>query len=147
MRGMTLVELLVVMLILVLLVAVVPVALYRSGEPSLPTAARDLAAFLRLARSEAVTGRQSVAVWLDTETHDYGMTDDSADGGSLPGGIHVTMSATADESDARRGVIRFFADGSSSGGTIELDAGGAVYELKVDWLTGRIKLAMPDGNG
>jgi hypothetical protein len=43
--------------------------------------------------------------------------------------------------DDRRGVIRFFPDGSSTGGRIIVENQGHGYQIGVIWLTGRIELA------
>jgi general secretion pathway protein H len=37
-------------------------------------------------------------------------------------------------------AIRFFPDGSSSGGTISLSGANRDYFIGVDWLTGRVEL-------
>ena len=36
--------------------------------------------------------------------------------------------------------IRFFADGSSTGGRVTLARDGAAYHISVDWLTGRVAI-------
>ena len=43
--------------------------------------------------------------------------------------------------DETRGGIRFFPDGSSTGGYIALADDKTEYRVKVDWLTGHISIA------
>jgi len=37
-------------------------------------------------------------------------------------------------------AIRFYPDGSSTGGSIDLSVNGEGYRIKVDWLTGGVSL-------
>src|SRR5215470_12014525 len=41
-------------------------------------------------------------------------------------------------------TIRFFADGTSCGGTIVLTRFNAGYEVRVNWLTGRVEIVSRD---
>jgi general secretion pathway protein H len=38
------------------------------------------------------------------------------------------------------GAIRFFADGASTGGRIQVSLKGATWNIDVAWLTGQVKL-------
>jgi general secretion pathway protein H len=40
----------------------------------------------------------------------------------------------------RRGAIRFYPDGSSTGGRITVTFGRTQYLVDVDWLTGRVSI-------
>ena len=71
MRGFTLIELLVVMMILALVVTTVPAMLSRGVGSQLQSSVRELATGLRWARSEAVSERRSVALWVDTADKSY----------------------------------------------------------------------------
>jgi general secretion pathway protein H len=139
MRGFSLIELMVVIFILSLIMVVVPVAINRGGGSELKAVSRDMLSLLREARAEALTDRRSTAVWLDVSGHRYGLGEKEK---LLPEEVLVDMEAIADDlsSASERALIRFYADGSSSGGSVELSAGGNAYKLKVDWLTGRVSL-------
>ena len=39
------------------------------------------------------------------------------------------------------GAIVFFADGASTGGRVQLQAGDAAWKVDVAWLTGQVRLA------
>jgi general secretion pathway protein H len=43
--------------------------------------------------------------------------------------------------DAARGQIRFFPDGTSTGGAISLSLNGQQAEVDIDWLTGQVEIA------
>ena len=50
---------------------------------------------------------------------------------------------TAEEELAGRGAgaIRFFPDGTSTGGRLRISLGERAYEVRVDWITGAVALA------
>ncbi|NCF80888.1 MAG: hypothetical protein GWP74_04680, partial [Proteobacteria bacterium] len=52
----------------------------------------------------------------------------------------VLFSARSERLSAERGAIRFFPDGSSTGGRITLSTDTLRYLVNVDWLTGRVKV-------
>ena len=41
------------------------------------------------------------------------------------------------------GRIRFFPDGASTGGNVELELGEAVWRIEVNWLTGEVSMLEP----
>ncbi|NBC12740.1 MAG: prepilin-type N-terminal cleavage/methylation domain-containing protein [Gammaproteobacteria bacterium] len=141
-RGFTLVELLVVLAIGGLLLAVTP-PLITAVMPGVEhkAAARRTAAGLRLAREIAVARGRDAAWILDVEQNRYSIEGDPR-GGSLPGGLDVELVAAQEEMQTESvGAIRFYPDGSSSGGRVILKRGDTGYQVGVNWLTGRILIA------
>jgi general secretion pathway protein H len=140
--GFTLVELLVVLAIGGLLLAVTP-PLISSAMPAveLKAAARRTAAGLRLAREIAVAQGRDAAWVLDIDSHRYSIEGDHRSGG-LPGGLDIELIAAEEEmrSDSV-GAIRFYPDGSSTGGRVIFKRGDGGYQVGVNWLTGRILIA------
>ncbi len=56
----------------------------------------------------------------------------------------MKMEVTAADSEKRSpsiAGIRFYPNGSSTGGTIDLKMEGRAYEIRVNWLTGRVSTA------
>jgi general secretion pathway protein H len=52
------------------------------------------------------------------------------------------MKAAAFETSGNHlGSIRFFPDGSSTGGSISLASGRETHTVVVDWLTGRVRIS------
>lgn len=137
--GFTLLELLVV---LVIAAAVAAVALPRfTGvieAVELKSATRQLASALRHARSEALSQRHDVALVLDVRRRAF---ETSGGGGShaLPSRLDLRLlTAESEVVNEAVGAIRFFTDGSSTGGQITLSSGARAYIVDVNWLTGRV---------
>lgn len=136
--GFTLVELLVAFAI-VALGAVVAVPILSDPAPGarVRAAARELVAGLREARSEAILRNREVVVTLDLETRSYQLSSGQRRR-ALPSDIEVSLIAAEIERLSERAAnIRFFPDGSSTGGQIRLSKSGQLYEVTVPWLTGR----------
>jgi general secretion pathway protein H len=136
------VELLVVLAIGGLLLAVTP-PLITAALPGveLKAAARRTAGSLRLAREIAIAEGRDVAWVLNIEQQRYGIEGDPRSG-SLPGGLSVELVAAAEEMESDAvGAIRFYPDGSSSGGRVILGRDDSGYQVGVNWLTGRILIA------
>ena len=141
-RGFTLVELLVVLAIAGLMMAVAP-PLISSVMPGveLKAAARRTAGALRLAREIAIADGSDAAWVIDIDSNRYRIEGDHR-GGSLPAGLDVELVAAEDEMQSDSvGAIRFFPDGSSTGGRVILKRGDGGYQVGVNWLTGRILIA------
>ncbi|MCC7328454.1 MAG: GspH/FimT family pseudopilin [Burkholderiales bacterium] len=139
--GVSLLELLIVLMIIAMVSAVVIPVL--SGGPSnseLRSAARQLASGLRLARSEAVSQRRETFLVLDLAGRRF-KVDRAAQEHALPRDVELKLfTAQRDLVDANIGSIRFYPDGGSNGGRITLGSGERKYEVDVDWLTGRVAI-------
>jgi len=102
--------------------------------------AAELAAGLRLARSEAILTNRPVAFDLDLIGHRYRVG--AAAPRRLPTDLSIELLTISGEArDAREGDIRFNPDGSSTGGRISLIDGPRRLGVGVDWLTGRVSIA------
>jgi general secretion pathway protein H len=141
-RGFTLLELMIVLLIIGLLLVLVPGHVWRpQAGLEVKVAARALANGLRQTRSDALaTNRERVFI-LDVAGHSFRPGEDQPLE-PLNGAVGLGLDTARSELvDAARGQIRFFPDGSSTGGRIRLtmDAQGA--QVTVDWLTGQVAIA------
>jgi general secretion pathway protein H len=141
-HGFTLVELIVVLAIAGLLLGLTP-PLLTAALPGveLKAGARRAAGALRQAREIAIAnGTQST--WLiDIESGSYRI-EGMARNGALPGGIDIELiTAQGELRNERVGGIRFFPDGTSSGGRVILKRGDSGYQVGVNWLTGRVLVA------
>ena len=138
-RGFSLLELMVVLAIGGLLVALVaPNSVRFYDAMRAREAARTSMAILQDARERALaSGRiQDVKVrpaarriW--SQRHDY----------EAPESLRITVHGAAELNHADVGVIRFYPEGGSSGGGIDLWRGdGTGTAVNVDWLVGRVSL-------
>ena len=139
--GFTLIELLVSLAILGLALALI--AGYKppwSRGLGLQATASELAAGLRLARSEAILSNRSVAFDIDLVGHRYRVGTGTPR--RLPAQLSLELLTISGEAlNDREGDIRFNPDGSSTGGRISLADGPRHIDVGVDWLTGRVSIA------
>jgi general secretion pathway protein H len=140
-RGVTLLELLVVMALMALIAGLV-LPSFGDGVPtsSLKSSARQLAAGLRVARSEAVAQKRETFLVLDLEGRRFKVGSDPREY-ALPPRVELKLfTAQSDLVSERVGSIRFFPDGGSNGGRITVASGERKFEVDVDWLTGRVAI-------
>ena len=140
-RGVTLLELLIVLVIMGF-VAALAVPVFRGGVSTtdLKVAAREVAAGLRLARGQAIAQKQQSVLEIDVTARAFRVLPDPRVH-SLPSGIDIKLfTAASDLVSDRVGAIRFYPDGGSNGGRITLAAGERKYDVDVDWLTGRVAI-------
>jgi general secretion pathway protein H len=139
--GFTLIELIAVLFLLGIVYALAgPMLDTGSTGVDLKSASRQLAAGLRKARSTAIAGRHDASLTLDMEARRFSVTGSSKDI-PLPGKVDLTLfTAQSELVGGKSGSIRFFADGSSTGGRITVSAGQARQSVDVDWITGRVRI-------
>jgi general secretion pathway protein H len=140
-RGFTLLELLVVLTIVAVILAFVPGFMLR-GQPglSVDVTARELADALRLARSHAMAQNRDQLFALDVEQHLFRIGGQRAPV-QMNKEIEVTFQSARSEAVSESiGQIRFFPDGSATGGRIGLSQDGQHAEVVVDWLTGLVSV-------
>ena len=140
-KGFTLLELVVALAIAAILFAVVvPVAMHRQGHSTLARSAKDLGTALRLTRSRAIADDRPAALLVDVANALYRPAG-AARPSVFPRGTLVRLMTTEDEAlSGTIGIIRFYPDGSSTGGGVVLSLGLDRYEILVDWLTGGVSL-------
>jgi general secretion pathway protein H len=134
-RGLSLLELIVVLAILSLvLVAVAPLVNPSQRGAMIDVAARDLALALRETRAAAIYGNKGTTFTLDAAAGEY-WSDAAPARRTLPARITAAFAA----GHARLGQIQFFPDGGASGGTIVLSDAHRSAAIQVDALSGRAK--------
>ncbi|MEQ1742573.1 MAG: GspH/FimT family protein [Candidatus Nitrotoga sp.] len=139
--GFTLLELLVVLMLMVMVYALA-VPMISAGMPGteLKGAARQLAAGLRQARSLAVTRKEESTLMLDVEQRNFKVSGDQRRY-ALPAKVDISLfTAQSELLPDKIGAIRFYPDGSSTGGRITVKSGVRKYEINVDWLTGQVTI-------
>lgn len=137
-RGFTLIELLVVLAILGLMAGLAAPRLDRSGT-ALRAAAQQLADALREGREAAILANAERVMQLDPERGAYRLEPAGA-AGSLPEGAELRFRPPPGSPWGAPPIIRFFPDGSSSGGAVALALGATRREVAVHWLTGGVSI-------
>ena len=112
----------------------------KASAADLKAAARSLAAGLRAAQSIAMATRRDALLTVDMESREY-LTTGELQAHTLPKSLELKLyTAQTEVTSERRGSIRFYPDGSSTGGRITVSAGERKYLVDVDWLTGRVAI-------
>ena len=140
-RGFTLLEILVV-LTLIGLIAAVTIPTFSGGvsTTALKSAAREIAAGLRLARGQAIAQRTEATLELDVAARAFRVLPDPRVH-VLPREIEIKLyTAQRDLVSDQVGAVRFYPDGGSNGGRITLAVGERKFDVDVDWLTGRVSV-------
>jgi general secretion pathway protein H len=140
-RGFTLLE-----IVIVLVIAGMAMALVLSfggkgaSAADLKASARALAAGLRTAQSTAMATRRDSLLTVDVDSRLFSFSGEDKPH-KLPEGVDLKLyTAQAEVETERKGSIRFYPDGSSTGGRITVSSGERKYLVDVDWLTGRVSI-------
>jgi general secretion pathway protein H len=133
--------LLVVLVIAGLILTVTP-PLFSRAMPGtqLKGAARQITSALKFARSHAVVTQQETQFRLDVEQRFFEVSGRNKQI-SLPEDLEYRLfTARAEQINDSVGAVRFYPDGSSTGGRITLAYGDREYHVNIDWLTGHVKI-------
>lgn len=102
-------------------------------------AAKDVASGLRYARNQAITKTEEAVFFINVDEHFYTVTGKEKHY-PLPEAVRLILETAESEllEDGQGGNIRFFPDGSSTGGRIILEANELKRLVDINWLTGQI---------
>lgn len=132
MNGYTMLELLVVLSIAGGAAAIVSPQVSSGRERiAVHSSARELATALRGTRAEAISRHRSLAWTPEADGTGYRFGANGA-ARRLADGVRLDLRAAPAE-------IRFYPDGSSTGGRVTLAAGNLRSVVEVDWVSGRVR--------
>lgn len=140
-EGFSLIEMLVVLAILALSGLLASSFLKRPGINESPQQViREMKNMFEVARLEAIQQGVSTDVVVDLETNIIGRRRDENVSLTFSDALYVKVKTGLQLIEAdTRASIRFFPDGTSTGGSIIIeDRSGNAYDLTVHWLTGKI---------
>jgi general secretion pathway protein H len=135
-RGFTLIEMLAVIVLIAIAATVTAVSLH-GGRGQLDATAQRVAAGLRDTRTRAMATSRPQRFTVDLRDHSFAAP--GREPRRLPQGASIRVtSAAQDTTQAGVARIRFFPDGSSSGGRVVLSDQRRSVMVAVDWLTGAV---------
>jgi len=138
--GFTLIELIAVIVLLAIVLAVSTLSLSKSlASAKVRAASKDLVAALRYTRGQAIVKGKPQVLLFDLDANTY--TAPGKGAVKLPKDMVLRLTtAEIEQTGANSGGIRFFADGSSTGGHVSVLMGQREWRINVAWLTGEIAL-------
>ncbi|MBR0822675.1 prepilin-type N-terminal cleavage/methylation domain-containing protein [Bradyrhizobium liaoningense] len=144
-RGFSLLEMVCVLAIIALMAAVLlPFIPHQTSRSRLQAYALQTATLLKADRNAAIERSTSVATLVDAASR-------AIHSGSSRTTLRIPDDVRFDavlpqscQRQAAQSTIRFFANGGSCGGSIALTRLDAGFEVRVNWLTGRVEIIARD---
>jgi len=137
--GFTLLEMLVAIAIAAIVLGVSAPSvqrLYKSSQYH--SAVNDVVSLLSSARYSAIRSGGNQDVLINPKTREITLGDKVT---ALPDSFQIEVLGSQDLNRDGAGVIRFYPDGGSSGGYVNLTAeNGNSVQVQVDWLLGKVSL-------
>jgi general secretion pathway protein H len=141
-QGFSLIEVMIVLALMGLLMGVVATNL--TEGPVLRESAREVLASLRHARSSAIMTQKQTRWIIDTANKSFqmeGVANAQSQSRQLSPAVEVKLNTAASEVISNsQGAIRFYPDGSSTGGSVDVLYKGQSYKVNVEWVTGRVSI-------
>jgi len=140
-NGFSLLELMIVLVLIGLLSAVVASGMTKG--PTMRKTAHDLSNSLRHSRNLALMQQKEVLWQLDTVNKSFWIKGLKSEPRVLGEEFTVNIDSAASEAEPDNSAIagiRFFPDGSSTGGKLKLIYKKQAYTINVEWLSGRISV-------
>ena len=139
--GFTLIEMMAVLVIIALIAGLTASYLPGTGKSRLKAITLDTADLLRRERIGAVLSGQKRMVYFDAG--DRRLIGQSGRMVEIPRDVALdVLSSDAAGADSRT-LVRFDADGASTGAALKLSREGVAYEVQVSWYTGAVKIIAP----
>lgn len=136
--GFTLIEILAVLALSALVIALALPMMTGGSRMEMRSVAQMVATGLRETRDQAIDANRPMAMEVDVARRTIVLDGRTRELGEE---LQIRLVTVRSEKiSAERGAIRFFPDGSSTGGRIVLAAGDATSLVDVDWLTGEVRI-------
>lgn len=139
-EGFSLIEILAVIVLIAIVLTAVSFSFSKSlSGARIQAASRDLVAALRYTRGQAIVKGKEQTLELNLENNSYQAPNRAAV--FLPKDMQLRLLTASNElTSEHSGRIRFYRDGSSTGGHISVITGEREWRINVNWLTGEVVL-------
>jgi len=136
--GFTLLEIIVVMVMIAVILGFFSSGMMKSlDKAKIRAVSKDLVSAMRYTRGQAVTKHEQKTISFNVEDKTYKAPRKKMV--TIPEEMEIYVyTAASDIANDSVGSIRFFSDGSSTGGWVKLVHGDKVWKINVNWLTGEI---------
>ena len=139
-RGFSLIELIAVLALIAVVAGAAAVSIGSNlGGAKTRAAVRDLTAALRQTRGLAIVNGEERSLEVDVEARTYQVPGKALV--QLPEELQMKLlTAASEQTGDSKGLIRFFPDGSSSGGRVTLIRDRREWRVEIAWLTGEVRI-------
>lgn len=142
--GFSLLELLAVLALAALLAGLAAAQLGPGKDAARHRASvHDLVTALRQARALAILRGRSEALALNVDTREFSGNQGTINGAFSSDTSLLFLTSQSERVDAKTATIRFFPDGSATGGEIIVSRRGRTETIRVNWLTGHVSHHSP----
>ena len=139
-QGYTLLELLIVLAIVgVVAAATGQLVMHRLPGIQIDAGSAAVAAMFREARSVAIRDNREQPVVIDFDARSL-QIGSAGRKYQLESNIDIALLTASSELKGDQGAVRFFPDGTSTGGRVRLSAEARSNEIIVHWLTGHVEI-------
>ncbi|MBK8285268.1 MAG: GspH/FimT family pseudopilin [Ahniella sp.] len=139
-HGFTLIEVIAVLALIAIVVGSVAFSFNKSlGGAKIRSSVKDVVAALRYTRGQAIVKGEEKALEVDVEARTYQAPGKNPV--TLPEGLDMKLlTAQSELTEDGKGRIRFYPDGSSTGGRVTILRDTKEWRVEVAWLTGEVRL-------
>jgi general secretion pathway protein H len=136
-------EMMLVLVVLVIAYGIASPLVANLGGGDLKGSARSIASALKRARNESFAGSKETPLTCDLEARTITLAGE-AKPLQLPAKLDLQLFTVQQEQTSEKiAAIRFYPDGSSTGGRVTVGKDDRKFEIDVDWLTGRVRINQP----
>ena len=139
-HGFTLIEVIAVLVLIAVVVGSIAFSFSKSlGGAKIRSSVKDVVAALRYTRGQAIVKGEEKALEVDVEARTYQAPGKNPV--TLPEGLDMKLlTAQSELTEDGKGRIRFYPDGSSTGGRVTILRDTKEWRVEVAWLTGEVRL-------
>ena len=138
--GFTLLEVIVVMVMIAVLMGFFATGMSKSLQKAkIRAVSKNLVSALRYTRGQAVVKHEEKTITFNVKDKTYKAPRKKQV--DIPEEMDINVyTADSEVADESTGSIRFFSDGSSTGGWVKLTHKNKMWKINVNWLTGEISM-------